>query len=108
VAVPLSPKALLVSGEVEGVDDLTALPAVVAGRLRSEAWVGEVRDVTQPRSGGVNRIDVERQRSGPQTAPGDSSSETTRATRRALPRAISSSGFLSSSASIGRDSQTGM
>jgi hypothetical protein len=56
---------VLVSGEVEGVDDLAALPPVVTRRLRSEAWVGEVRDVTQPRSGGVNRIDVERQRSGP-------------------------------------------
>jgi hypothetical protein len=93
VAVPLSPKGLLLVGEVEGIDDLAALPAVVARRLRSDARVSEVRDVTQPRTGGVNRIDVERQRSGPQTAPGDSSSETTRATRRALPRAINSRGF---------------
>jgi hypothetical protein len=93
VAVPLSPEGLLLIGEVEGVDDLAALPAVVARRLRSDTRVSEVRDVTQPRSGGVNRIDLERQRSGPQTAPGDSSSETTRATRRALPRAISSRGF---------------
>lgn len=93
VAIPLSPEGLLLICEVEGVDDLAALPAVVAWWLRPKAWVGEVWDVTQPRAGGINRIDVERQRSGPQTAPGDSSSETTRATRRALPRAINSSGF---------------
>jgi hypothetical protein len=93
VAIPLSPKRFLIVREIEGVDDVAALPTVVAWRLRPEAWVGEVRDVTQPRSSGVNRIDVKRQRVGPQTAPGDSSSETTRATRRALPRAINSSGF---------------
>jgi hypothetical protein len=93
VAVPLSPKDLLLIGEVEGVDDLAALPAVVASWLRPNAWVSSVGDVIQPRSGGINGIDVERHRSGPQTAPGDSSSETTRATRRALPRAINSSGI---------------
>jgi hypothetical protein len=93
VAIPLSPKRFLVVSEVEGVDDVAALPAVIARRLRPEAWVGEVRDLTQPCSRRVDRIDVERQRVGPQTAPGDSSSETTRATWRALPRPINSSGF---------------
>jgi hypothetical protein len=93
VAIPLSPQRLPLIGEVEGVDDVASLPAVVARRLRPEVWVGAVRDLTQPRACGVNRIDVERQPPRPQTAPGDSSSETTRATRRALPRAINSSGF---------------
>ena len=62
VAIPLGPQRLLLIGEVEGVDYLAALPPVVAWRRRPEAWVSAVRDVTQPRSGGVNRIDVERQR----------------------------------------------
>jgi hypothetical protein len=93
VAIPLSPERLLLIGEVEGIDDVAALPAVVARWLWPSAWVSAVRDLTQPRAGGVGRIDVERRRVGPQTAPGDSSSETTRATRRALPRAINSSGF---------------
>ena len=44
----------------------------------------------------------------PQLAPGDSSPETTCATRRALPPAMRSSGLRSSSASIGFESQTGM
>jgi hypothetical protein len=93
VAIPLSPKRFLVVSKVEGVDDVAALPAVIARRLRPDAWVGEVRDLTQPCSRRVDRIDVERQRVGPQTAPGDSSSEMTRATWRALPRPINSSGF---------------
>jgi hypothetical protein len=108
VPVPLGPEGVLGFGEVERVDDGAALPAVVAGRPRTDARVGSVGNVTQPGAGRVDRVDVERQRAGPQTAPGDSSSDTIRATRRALPRAISSSGFWSSSASIGRDSQTGM
>ena len=108
VPVPLGPEGLLCIGEVERVDDLAVLPAVVAGRSRTDTRVGGVGKVTQPGAGRVDRVDVERQRAGPQTAPGDSSSDTTRATLRALPRAISSSGFWSSSASIGRNSQTGM
>jgi hypothetical protein len=93
VAIPLGPQGLLLISEVEGIDDLAVLPAVITRWLWPPAWVSEVGDLTQPRSGGVSRIDVECQRAGPQTAPGDSSSETTRATRRALPRAINSSGF---------------
>ena len=93
MAIPLSPERVLVVGEVESVDDVAALPTVVTWRLRPYARVGAVGNVTQPRAGGVNRINTECQRAGPQTAPGDSSSDTTRATRRALPRAISSSGF---------------
>jgi hypothetical protein len=46
VAIPLSPQGLLLICEVEGVDDRAALPAVVAGWLRPEAWVSEVRDLT--------------------------------------------------------------
>jgi hypothetical protein len=46
VAIPLSPQGLLLVCEVEGVDDLAALPAVLTGWLRPEAWVSEVRDVT--------------------------------------------------------------
>lgn len=93
VAIPLSPQRFLVVGEVERVEGVAALPAVVAGRLRPYVWIGVMCDVAQPRPRGRNRINVERQRAGPQTAPGDSSSETTRATRRTRPRAISSSGF---------------
>jgi hypothetical protein len=108
MAIPLGPQRVPLIGEVQGVDDLASLPPVVARRLRPKARIGVVRNVTQPRAGGADRIDVERQRRSPQTAPGDSSSDTTRATRRALPRAISSSGFWSSSASIGLESHTGM
>lgn len=91
--VPLGPERVLCFGEVERVDDLTVLPAVVAGRPRTDARVGGVGKVTQPCAGRVDWVDVERQLAGPQTAPGDSSSDTIRATLRALPRAISSSGF---------------
>jgi hypothetical protein len=45
MAIPLSPQGLLLICEVEGVDDLAALPAVVAGWLRPEARVSEVRDL---------------------------------------------------------------
>lgn len=93
MAIPLGPERVLRVGEVESVDDVAALPAVIAWRLRPNARVGAVRNVTQPDAGGVDRIDIECQRARPQTAPGDSSSDTTRATARALPRAISSSGF---------------
>ncbi len=93
MAIPLGPERLLPIGEVESVDDVAALPTVVTRRPRPNARVSTVGDVTQPRAGGVNRIDIECQRAGPQTAPGDSSSDTTRATRRARPRAISSNGF---------------
>ena len=108
VAIPLRPERLLAVGQVKGIDGVAALPAIVAGRLWPQARIGTVRDVAQPRAGGVNRIDIERQRARPQTAPGDSSSEITRATCRTRPRAINSSGLRSSSASIGLDSQTGM
>jgi len=93
MAVPLGAQRLLLIGEVEGIDHVAPLPPVVACWLRPRAGVGAVWDLAQPGAGGVNRIDVERQLARPQTAPGDSSSETTRATRRALPRAINSSGF---------------
>lgn len=46
VAIPLRPKRLLIVGEIEGVNNVAALPAVVALRLRPEPWVSEVRDVT--------------------------------------------------------------
>jgi hypothetical protein len=46
VAIPLSPQGLLLICQVEGVDDLAALPAVVAGWLRPQAWVSVVRDLT--------------------------------------------------------------
>jgi hypothetical protein len=108
VAIPLRPEGLLVVSEVERVDDIAPLPAAVAWWLRPKAWISAVRDLTQPRTCRVDRIDIECQSAGPQTAPGDSSSDTTRATRRALPRAINSSGFRSSSASIGLDSHMGM
>ena len=93
MAIPLSPQRLLLVTEVESIDDVASLPAVVTWRLRANARVSPVRNLTQPPAGGVNRIDIQCQRARPQTAPGDSSSDTTRATRRALPRAINSSGF---------------
>lgn len=108
VPVPLGPQRSLGVREVEGVDDVAVLPAVVAGRLRPGTGVGAVGNVAQPGARRVSCVDVECQRTGPQTAPGDSSSETTRATLRALPRAIRSSGLWSSSASIGLESHTGM
>lgn len=108
VPIPLGPQRFLGVRQVEGIDDIAALPSAFTGRLRTSMRVGFVGNVTQPCTRRVSCIDVERQRARPQTAPGDSSSETTRATFRALPRAISSSGFWSSSASIGFESHTGM
>ena len=108
VPVPLRPERILFVAQVESVDDIAALPPVVARRLRPSARVRFVRKVTQPCANSLGCIDVECRRARPQTAPGDSSSDTTRATLRALPRAISSSGFWSSSASIGLESHTGM
>jgi hypothetical protein len=93
MAIPLSPQRALHIGEIESVDDGAALPTAVTWRPRPNARVSAVGNVTQPRPGGVNRIDIKCKRARPQTAPGDSSSDTTRATRRALPRAINSSGF---------------
>jgi hypothetical protein len=93
VPIPLSPERLLVVGEVERVDDVAALPAVVPRGLWASAWDASVRNLTQPSAGRVDRIDIECRRARPQTAPGDSSSDTTCATRRARPRAINSSGF---------------
>jgi hypothetical protein len=87
---------------------MPSLPAAVARRLRPEARVGAVGDLAQPLSRGIDGVDVERQLPRTQTAPGDSSSETTCATRRARPRAIRSSGFWSSRASSGFESHTGM
>ena len=108
MAVPLGRHGGRVVGEVESVHDAAALPAVVARGLRTVARVGVVGDVSEPVADGVDGVDVERQEPVLQAAPGDSSSETTRATRRAWPRAISSSGLWSSSEATGFDSQTGM
>jgi hypothetical protein len=59
MAIPLSPDRGLLVGEVESIDDVAALPTVVARRPRSNARVSAVGNVTQPRAGGVNRIDSE-------------------------------------------------
>lgn len=108
VPIPLGPQRVLGARKVEGINDFAALPSVIGRRLRPSTRVRFVGNVTQPCTSRVGRVDVECQRAKPQTAPGDSSSETTRATLRARPRAISSSGFWSSSASIGLESHTGM
>lgn len=57
--VPLSPQRVLLLGEVESVDGLATLPAVVAGRLRPKARVRVVRNVAQPGACRADRIDVE-------------------------------------------------
>lgn len=48
VPVPLGPQSVVGVGEVEGVDDLAALPAVVAWRLRPGMRIRAVRNVAQP------------------------------------------------------------
>ena len=60
-AVPLRPHRRLAVRQVQGVDDGSALPAVVAGRSRPDARITTMGGVAQPHSGDVNRIDVERQ-----------------------------------------------
>jgi hypothetical protein len=61
VPVPLGPRGLRAVGEVEGIHDDAPLPPPVARRDRPVARIRSVRDVAQPRSLDVNRIDVERQ-----------------------------------------------
>ncbi len=93
MAVPLGPQRVVLIGQVEGVNYLAALPAIITGWVRPNRGIRVVWNVTQPGAYCVDCIDVESQGARPQTAPGDSSSDTTRATVRTLPRAISSSGF---------------
>jgi hypothetical protein len=57
--VPLSPQRVLLLGEVEGVDGVATLPAVVAWRLRPRARVRVVRNVAQPGARRADCIDVE-------------------------------------------------
>jgi hypothetical protein len=57
--VPLRPQRVLLLGEVEGVDGLATLPAVVAGRLRPRARIRVVRNVAQPGACRADCIDVE-------------------------------------------------
>jgi len=61
MSVPLSPKRVLLLGEVDGVDDVAVLPAVVAERLRARARVRAMRNVAQPGACRADRIDVEGQ-----------------------------------------------
>jgi hypothetical protein len=56
--VPLRPQRLLVVGQVERVDDVAALPAVVARRLRPNVRVRTVRNVTRPRRRDQPRVPV--------------------------------------------------
>ena len=107
MAVPLRPEGGFVLCQVEGIDNGASLPAIVSRRLGSQLWIGTVRNMTKPNTFRLSGVNIGR-RSWTQTAPGDSIPETTFATLRASPAAIRSSGFLSSSASIGFESQTGM
>jgi hypothetical protein len=57
--VPLSPQRVLLLGDVEGVEDVAALPPVVAGRLRPRTRTRVVRNVAQPDASRVDCIDIE-------------------------------------------------
>lgn len=65
MTVPLGPQRLLLVGEVERVDDLAALPPAITGRIRPNAGIRVVRNVTQPRAIRVECVDVEGQRARP-------------------------------------------
>jgi hypothetical protein len=64
VAVPLGPDASLVFGKVQGVDERSALPSVVAGRAGASEWVDSGWDVAPPPPGDRRRVDVEGQPGG--------------------------------------------
>jgi hypothetical protein len=61
MAIPLSPERLLVTRQVEGVDNGSALPAIVRRRGRAGARIGAVGDVAQPDAGRIECPNVERQ-----------------------------------------------
>jgi len=61
LAIPLRPERVLALRQIEGVNDEATLPAVISGRLGPRAWIRTMGDVTQPRAGGVDSRDVERQ-----------------------------------------------
>lgn len=83
---------------------MRALPAIVRRRVAIGQRPSARPSVLEPGSAHAALVDVERQA---QTAPGSSMPETSRATRRSSPRAITSTGFSSSSASTGLVSQRG-
>ena len=105
MAIPLGPDRRLRFREVDGIDDVATLPAVVrrvlSPRKRRKTGSGMPEPLATDASG------VDRQRQG-YAAPGCSSPRTTAATRRYSPRARRSIGFSSSSASIGFVIHTGM
>src|ERR1035441_2667297 len=93
-------------GEIQRGDDLTSLPASVRWCGRSPEQGGLVRYVPDPRA--LDGARTNGQLLHGQETPGYSISAISLATLRYSPRAMSSIGFSSSNARIGRCSQTGI
>jgi len=64
VAVPLGPERVLVAREEEGIDDRSALPAVVRRRDGPGAGIGVVGNMPKPDAGRIECPGFERQGSG--------------------------------------------
>lgn len=106
IAIPLSYRRLRLVGQVQSSNRQPALPSTVCWHGRPAEQGRAMRRVPDPLAADLDCIDVERH--GLQLTPGYSSWAISSATRRYSPRAKTSTGFSSFSASIGRLSQTGM
>jgi hypothetical protein len=91
---------------VQRGNDVASLPAPIRWRVRSSEQASSVRYVSDPRA--LDGARTNGQLLHGQETPGYSISAISLATLRYSPRAISSIGFSSSNARIGRCSQTGI
>jgi hypothetical protein len=106
IAIPLSYRRFRLVGQVQSTNCQSALPPPICWHRRSAEKRRAMRRVPDPLAADLDSIDIERHRL--QLTPGYSSWAISSATRRYSPRARTSTGLSSSSASIGRLSQTGM
>jgi hypothetical protein len=61
VAVPLGPERLLVTRQVQRIDNGSALPTVVRRRAGADAWIGAAGNVPKPDAGRIECPQFERQ-----------------------------------------------
>lgn len=107
--IPLGPGRVFVLRDVQRIDDGTALPATVRGGVRPVRRIPAVGYLADPGWRDSDAVDVDSglPRSA-YTAPGDSSSETSAATRSPSPFEMASNGVAPSRISSLVASQVGM